>query len=938
MKKFKLFARPVVVLSIAMCALLMTTILLVQAQTNSTDEALDIFLPLMLKSSTDANSDVEPDRNYETPKASNSTIIKSTTLFANALKTEWGEVDAGQPVSNLHLQDQSGGEDDWYKYVQFISEDAKYQGYRSYTLPETVAPSAITRIQLQANYRGPAREAQTWSWSAFNWSSQQWVFIGDNVNAPWWGEWTMLSFDVATVLEDGAAADFVGPNTREVRVQLQANNISDSMVLDYEAITVEFAVDETATSTPTNTPINTPTSTPTSTSTPSDVVEPVIRYSEDTTNFLNPERGFHENVSIMSTTELGWIRDVGYSLNASGIVLSDFRDGPISQAFLDRLEVGLNEARASNIKLVLRFMYNSPGQTDDYRGAQDASRDRILQHIEQLTPIFEAHSDVIAVTEAGFIGAWGEWHSSSNNLTLDTEASKADRLTILNALLDAVPQDKSVSMRNIGYLIDAYPTALTETYAYSGSRWARTGHHNDCFLANEADAGTYYPLEKKAQYQSYLDSLTPWVAMGGETCHETPDQQRTDCQTAVAEMERFHWSYIADKYYEPALTRWKNEGCFDEIAKRLGYRYRLLDSTLPNATAAGTTMRFTLRMTNDGFATIFNQRDINLVLRNQSTGAEITIALDQQDARRWLPQPGVTKSLNIEAALPSWVRAGRYDLYLALPDPKPSLANNSAYSIRLANLLNGQSIWEGETGYNALGITVEVTGQTEEQPTPASTPTPTSTLTPVPPTPVPPTPTSTPTQSGSNETFTHIEVADSMWIESGAIGSGQSWTNIHTLDQTGDADEWTKFIKFLPAGETPHYSFRSYILPENIAPEAVTSIQVQANYRGPAIERQVWTWRLYNWSTQSWVFVGDNGSAPWWGDWTMLYFDAANVGTSSEFINPSTREIRLDMQANNAIDSMDLDYEALVVSYTNKATTDPAVTDPVVTYAEDSTD
>lgn len=70
----------------------------------------------------------------------------------------------------------------------------------------------------------------------------------------------------------------------------------------------------------------------------------------------------------------------------------------------------------------------------------------------------------------------------------------------------------------------------------------------------------------------------------------------------------------------------------------------------------------------------------------------------------------------------------------------------------------------------------------------------------------------------------------------------------------------------------------------------------------------------------------------------MLYFDAANVGTSSEFINPSTREIRLDMQANNAIDSMDLDYEALVVSYTNKATTDPAVTDPVVTYAEDSTD
>jgi len=50
------------------------------------------------------------------------------------------------------------------------------------------------------------------------------------------------------------------------------------------------------------------------------------------------------------------------------------------------------------------------------------------------------------------------------------------------------------------------------------------------------------------------------------------------------------------------------------------------------------------------------------------------------------------------------VPAGKYQLYLNLPDPYASLHDDPRYSIRLAN----ENMWDYKTGYNYLTtITVE---------------------------------------------------------------------------------------------------------------------------------------------------------------------------------------------------------------------------------------
>lgn len=80
--------------------------------------------------------------------------------------------------------------------------------------------------------------------------------------------------------------------------------------------------------------------------------------------------------------------------------------------------------------------------------------------------------------EAGFIGAWGEWHTSTNGLD-----NIQDKREILNALLAAIP-GRFVQVRYPANIIEMYP-------APEDAVSARVAHHNDCFLSSNTDVGTY---------------------------------------------------------------------------------------------------------------------------------------------------------------------------------------------------------------------------------------------------------------------------------------------------------------------------------------------------------------------------------------------------------------------------------------------------------------
>ena len=333
----------------------------------------------------------------------------------------------------------------------------------------------------------------------------------------------------------------------------------------------------------------------------------------------------------------------------------------------------------------------------------------ILDHLAQLKPILLANADIIAVAQAGFIGTWGEWFYTDQpefggwgynqtNLTTDNLNNRRD---VVNAFLAALPADRMIQIRKPAFKQDLFsPNAIANSQAFDQSSLARIGHHNDCFLATTDDNGTY---DNVATEYPYLAQETKFLPMGGETCDL--NAPRTDCTTALFEMNKFHWSYLNLDYYPDVIDGFQAQNCFVDIQKKLGYRFELKTPTLPTAAALGSTLPVTITIVNQGFAAPFNERHAYIVLKNLATNQVYPILMNT-DPRLWLGPNEITITENL--TLPTNLTTGNYKMYLHLPDNAAAIANRPEYAIRLAN----DNTWESITGYNSLNHTLNVTAGT----------------------------------------------------------------------------------------------------------------------------------------------------------------------------------------------------------------------------------
>ena len=82
------------------------------------------------------------------------------------------------------------------------------------------------------------------------------------------------------------------------------------------------------------------------------------------------------------------------------------------------------------------------------------------------------------------------------------ETDQQNRRLLVEKLLDVFPENIVVQGRTPAIMQNIVQTddAITEEESFDGSIKSRVGHHNDCFLANASDYGTYrdlaHPLDK----------------------------------------------------------------------------------------------------------------------------------------------------------------------------------------------------------------------------------------------------------------------------------------------------------------------------------------------------------------------------------------------------------------------------------------------------------
>ncbi|BAZ25067.1 hypothetical protein NIES4073_59710 [Kalymmatonema gypsitolerans NIES-4073] len=428
-------------------------------------------------------------------------------------------------------------------------------------------------------------------------------------------------------------------------------------------------------------------------------------YERSDENFSNPERGFfvainpirNQPVSPLEISEMQKLRSQKMTLVRRIYLLSEFKSRPISQSFLKMISNDCEIARKAGLKLIIRFAYNWQ------RGGDDAPQQIIFSHLEQLKPVFEANYDVIAYLEAGFIGSWGQWNRSPHGLDENPQA----RRETLFKLLSVLPGERMIAIPYAHHKRDAFNNhnPLTPQEAFNRTYRARTGVHNDCFLASIDDGGTYNSTNPDAveRQKKFLRLDNRYVVQGGEVCLPNEDDEKLDdCPNALTELARMRWSTLnSDSGGTEIYQDWKTQGCMEEIKRRLGYRFRLLKSVISRNIKPGGTFLMEFQIANDGWASPYNPRRLEVILRNRQTGNKYYLPV-KNDPRMWMA--GETKIVKIVGGIPPTMPLGEYQVLLNLPDPSPNLYNRPEYSIRLAN----QNVWEASTGYNSLLTSIVV--------------------------------------------------------------------------------------------------------------------------------------------------------------------------------------------------------------------------------------
>ena len=413
----------------------------------------------------------------------------------------------------------------------------------------------------------------------------------------------------------------------------------------------------------------------------------------------------------------------GYQLSLihQSYFLPDYRDlEHLPADFLTLVENDLASARAAGVKLILRFAYRPNANYEGEPVYRDPTRSTILQHLDDLKPVLQANAGVIAYVDAGLLGPWGEWHSATPNnsdkdpgndpdgplmdelygspdpvskkpggnpqdpnynlLNWDRKLPNAITEEIVEKLLEVVPASRPIGIRYPlakAALLEGKATAdltepLNETTAYQNTMRARLGAMNDCFLASVDDSGTYYyggipglttPKQIAAQIErekDYLSQDNLYVPMGGETCADEPYTDpafESFPAYAKRELGRMHWTTLNSDYNENTLKALGNY--LKTVKRKLGYRFVLQSSRLPQTAAGGAKLELSLTVKNVGYASPFNPRGLAVVFRG-ADGTLITrpVKINRQsytDPRFW--QPGKTQNVTLAVTCPG--RTGR---------------------------------------------------------------------------------------------------------------------------------------------------------------------------------------------------------------------------------------------------------------------------------------
>ena len=414
---------------------------------------------------------------------------------------------------------------------------------------------------------------------------------------------------------------------------------------------------------------------------------------------LNPERGLAKFMVVGNDSigDIEQLRVDNHTIAWGIIKLDAYRtNATLPDVKLLEIKNWLTAVRNNRVKAILRVAYH---EVNDFT---DNDADLAIQesHLTQLgSEAFVPYEDVIVALQAGGIGAYGEWYYTTPDLV-----TPQARKRLIDKMYDVVPNDAFVLVRTPHYKQEYEATGALDDRIY------RTGHYNDCFLSSPDDTGTYgcYPSTASCptitQLQSYTSNDASVVPVGGETCNATT---LNDCPAALAAMKYYGYSFINTLWFSSIRSKWESQGCFDDITKKLGYRYELISAEIPDSVSAGSDIPITVTLKNTGWAPMYHDRPVYIRMVD-ANGSELQYNSIESDPRDWYANDE-TYTFTTTFKAPANLNTNSVSLSLWMPDSNPVNYRISEYSVQFAN----SGLWDSVNGDNVLATGIPVVTPTD---------------------------------------------------------------------------------------------------------------------------------------------------------------------------------------------------------------------------------
>ena len=462
--------------------------------------------------------------------------------------------------------------------------------------------------------------------------------------------------------------------------------------------------------------------------------------SEDV--LLNPERGFRfeflvgleEGESQSKSGKSAWrfseFRTSAVTVAQAYCYLTKYCEcETIAPSKIEAIERDFERARKMGVKFLFRFAYER-----NMSRKSGPTLERILAHAKQLTPLIRKNSDVIYVFQMGWVGAWGEFHSSFSGIENSPEATAK----IAAATLAMLPDNRYTQARTSYIRKDMLDGLGGDCEVTAKTAWtlvptARIGYFNDATFANFHDAGTFLGDRAKLAKMSWdqvvghkfdvpggevFDRMareSAFVPVDGELFwNGHVDLVRQSALAAIQRFTRHHYSTFSlvhgfsELDMTPqfgAIDAWKktpvtaellkaysipfDEGYFsmkpvcsgfEYIRDHLGYRLALERLDSGAECRRGEKFSATAKLRNWGFAAPVNRREAYFVLLfADGKVKEIPTGFD---CRRL--SPGKSHEISFSAKIPLDAPEGCCKTALWFPDEAESLRYRPEYAIGLA--------------------------------------------------------------------------------------------------------------------------------------------------------------------------------------------------------------------------------------------------------------